>query len=710
MDINELFCNPPREYGVYPIIHDGIGDFQNTVSRLDDCGFAGVVGNIAYDERFPVNPKAWQDFEKGCRAFIQRGMKVWIYDEKGYPSGTAGGAVLERHPEYESTGLVCFTYWKTLTGVNRFRADIPSGKLFKAMLVPLTEGEALDITHTVNANNTLWFDIPEGAYRLVVFVQRRLFDATHAAHSYSEPRRYIDLFNPDATKSFLNTTHEKYREILADEFGKGIKAFFTDEPSLIGWNIPEGSYPLLTWSDLLPNAFYQRYGYEIEKALIAVFFEKGEDFIKRRCDFWELTADLLAENFFGEIQKWCHENNIRSSGHLLCEENLLDHIYCYGSYYRSAKRLDYPGIDQLESEPTALMDRNQIPIARLAASIADVYDLGETFTEASDHTSRHNNRQIPIEWLRASVNWHMALGINNITSYYSFDYFTKQQIQELNLYTARLGAILRQGKRHSRAAIIYPEYSMWAAFKPTERSRNQGQSELALRIQSSFARTSWELLNRQIDFDYIDEKELIGGEANSGKIKVINREYECLILPCMNVMSEQGVDSLCRFMDSGGKVIAVEDLPNISRDTGKSEQFYEKLYQYLRPGGNMILVSQGDFWKASNFLPRTIKLVPNSVNSLLTGFEGSLGNSKNEAISANILSHVRSLGNKLIVFLCNMGGSRYQGKLKVNGFNSAQAYDINTGDISSVPIQTNRGALEVDLDLAAYQARIFLFE
>ncbi len=709
MEWKQLFVDPPKEYGIYPIIHDGMEQYQNVIDYHQECGFAGTVANVSYRENYPNEQKAWDDFNTGCRKYFDRGMKVWIYDEKGYPSGTAGGAVLERHPEFEGLELMCFAYWKTLTGTAKYRADTPSGKLFKALLLPLEGGEAVDISETVNSYGTLHFTIPKGAYRLVVFVQRRLFDSTHAAHSYSEPRRYVDLFNPDATKAFLEVTHDKYAEILSDEFGKGVKAFFTDEPSLIGWNIPEASYPLLTWSERFPELFYQKYGYAIEKALIAVCLGNGPDVIKRRCDFWEFTADLVSENFFGIIRKWCHAHHIKSSGHMLCEEHLLEHISCYGSYYRCAKQLDYPGIDQLESEPAALMNRDQIPIARLAASFADVYDSGEAFTEASDHTSRHFNKQIPIEWVRASMNWHLAQGINNITSYYNFNYFSKQQIYDLNQYIARLGMILRQGKRDSKVAVLYPEYAMWAEFQPTERSHNQGQSVKAMQIQSTFAHTSWELLNRQIDFDYINENELCNGTIASGKLQVLTRQYECVVLPCAHVMSEKSIDCLCRFMNAGGKVIAVETLPEISRETGKKGEFLEQLLPYLKKDGGLLFALQRDFVKIAYALPRTIRLLPDSVECLMTGFEGAL-DVEREIVSPNILSHIRKDGDKMIVFLCNMGGNRYQGQFSVSGYQTVELADPLTGTVVPHSAIQQDDMLIVNLNLNAYQGMVYILQ
>ena len=61
----------------------------------------------------------------------------------------------------------------------------------------------------------------------------------------------------------------------------------------------------------------------------------------------------------------------------------------------------------------------------------------ESFTEFSDHTSRMENKQIGLDWIIASVNWHIALGVNNFTSYYNFAAFSKEQIQYLNTWYGR---------------------------------------------------------------------------------------------------------------------------------------------------------------------------------------------------------------------------------------------------------------------------------
>ena len=309
------FLEPDRRYAIYPIYHQGILRKAREVDALLDCGYAGVVGNLPYTERFPEDAAAWEQTAQAFRAFTSRGLHAWIYDEKGYPSGTAGGAVVDENPDFVAEGLYCYEYWKTLSGPCLYRADVPGDHLVAALLLPLDGEDPIDVTHTQDARGTLRIPVPEGAYHLFMMSRRRLFDGTHAAESYSEPRNYICLSDKAATEAFLRITYEGYARLLQEEFGKGILAFFTDEPSLISWNIRQAVYPIVPWHHTFPDLFQRRYGYSIALAVAAVVTRRGREVIRRRCDFWDFVADTVADGYFGTIQDWCHAHNIKFSGH-----------------------------------------------------------------------------------------------------------------------------------------------------------------------------------------------------------------------------------------------------------------------------------------------------------------------------------------------------------------------------------------------------------
>ena len=677
----ERFKNPDRRFGVYQIIHGGAADLSR-VDLYDRRGFAGVVGNIPYTYEFPDDEESWKKIETGLREYIRRGMHVWIYDEKGYPSGTAGGYVTENYPETVAKGLYCYYHWRIVSGPSSYRADVPGDRLWKALLIPIgsadtpnggdvpDDAEPIDVTDRLNENNVLYLNIPAGRYRLFMMSVRRLFDGTHATESYNEPRNYVSLSDRYATELFIKCTHENYKRLLGDEFGRGVRAVFTDEPSLISWNIRTAVFPILPWLDSYPNDFEARFGYPFYKACAAVIIGKGKDVISRRCDFWDFIADTVADNYFGVIQDWCRENGLKSSGHMLEEERLQAHIINYGSFFRAARRFDWPGIDQLGTVPSDLMDTDCIPIARFLASFADLNGEHEVFTEFSDHRVRENGQIAPISYYYASVNWHLAMGVNNFTSYYSWNGIGDEESAAFNRYTARSGWLLRQGVRDSRAAVFYPEAAMWASFTPTTERRARDWSEPTTKIDDAFAGSMWALLKAQIDCDCIDRKILTEAAVENGRLKYKDRSYAAIVMPCARVLERDAARKLIEANDAGVSVLFVEEVPAMLRETGRPSPETDEIARRVFDG-RMSLIPTGklpeSLGTALNSDCRSIELVPDD------GSDGSM-----------VLSHVRVTedGTK-IVFLTNMAESDFSGSVHIPGDpTEVLTADANTGKIA----------------------------
>ncbi len=705
----ESFISPDRMYGIYQIIHGGVAASPSSGAditgqgkppswdpdavdrrrdRFERCGFAGVVGNIPYGDNYPGDETEWLATEAGIRGYIKRGMKVWIYDEKGYPSGTAGGVVTEQNPEFVAKGLYCYEYWREISGPSKYRADTPGDRLVCALLLPLDGGEPVDVTHFLDEGGTLRLEVPHGRYHLLMMSERRLFDGTHAAESYSEPRNYISLSDRAAVEEFIKVTHEKYAKYLGDEFGHGIPAFFTDEPSLISWNIRTGVYPILPWHKSYPKAFEEKYGYSFFLAAATVITGRGPDKTRRRCDFWEFIGDTVAEGFFGTIQDWCRRHNIKSSGHMLAEERLQAHVYSYGSMYKCARLMDWPGIDQLNTEPGALMNQDLIPIARFLASFADVYGDGESFTEFSDHVTRMAGRTADKRWTYASVGWHIAQGINNFTSYYSFDGWTEDELREVNLYTTRCGQTMRRGSRVSTVAVLYPEAAIWNAYTPSTASNAIDHNPHTLRIDGIFARTSWELLKNHVDFDYLDEDALGESEIEDGRLRFRGREYSCIVLPGADVLRRATADKLALASKAGVGIVCVGCYPEIAREDGGALDFaglFERTPALCEADGSCSPVG----------LIETGLIKPNIIVS---------GNG-----ARNVLTHVRRDGGTTLVFACNMGFEPFAGEVTAHG-TAAEIADPLSGDITAAEGRTSGSDYTVPLNLEPCMSKIIAFK
>ena len=690
------FKNPDRRYAIYPIIHDNLGD-ETDFEFYRRCGFAGVVGNVRYTKmQFPNADSDWQRVSAGFRGIARHGMTSWIYDEEGYPSGSAGGYVTETYPEYIAQGLYCYDYWKVVDGPRIYRADVPGDQLWKALLLPVGGGDPIDVTHYLNQNNVLYIEVPEGNYHLFMMSIRRLFDGTHATESYSEPRNYISLSDVEATKAFIEVTHENYKKYLGDEFGKSILATFTDEPSLISWNIRAGVFPILPWHKKYPEEFKAKYGYDFHLACVAVVLRMGLDQVKRRCDFWEYIADTVADGFFATIQAWCHNNNLKSSGHMLEEEVLQAHVYNYGSFFRSMKKMDWPGIDQLETVPAYLMDDRKIPIARFIASFADLNGEHETFTEFSDHEVRMRGEFAPIEYYYQSVNWHHAMGINNFTSYYSWNRITDEQKLALNQYTSRAGFLLRKGVRDSKVAVFYPEAAMWDAYKPSTAVRAVDRSDRMMSLQNSFTKASWDLLHRQIDFDYIDREILVGADIKNGKLCFRDREYAAVVITCARVLEDRAFERLIQLAECGITVFCSHELPAISRETGAVSPCADRLKELAAAGKGVYFAD--DYREFGELLDRNLPAACRFVMA--------------ENPNSMLLSHVRiTEEGERIVFIANMAEDTFCGRVSFPGIYEAVCLaNCHNGDISAMEADCCENTTALMLTLRSGEGKFILLK
>ncbi|GAG78267.1 unnamed protein product, partial [marine sediment metagenome] len=191
----------------------------------------------------------------------KKGMLAYLYDEDRWPSGFTGGEIPRKGKSYCNQGL------------------------------ELTE------------KNGKW------TFRKVI--GKRLLQFNNET--------YVDTLNPGAIKSFIESTYEKYLEVIGKEFNKTIPGIFTDEPNCRTWrwngkaNIP--------WTDNLPEKFKEKYGYEISKYLPSLFLDLG-NYKKIRYHYWKLVTELFLGAYTKQIYKWCNQHKIAYTGHYNAEDTL----------------------------------------------------------------------------------------------------------------------------------------------------------------------------------------------------------------------------------------------------------------------------------------------------------------------------------------------------------------------------------------------------
>ena len=487
-----------------------------------DRGLGGVVCNVAFRD-YLRSEENWKTLTRGIEACRQLGMVVWLYDEEGYPSGAAGGLVLKENPALEAQALV-------------FDASRPDP-----------------------------------------FVVRPAYEHTHASNNYHAARRYINLIDDRAVRSFIAKTHEAYWRRLQPYFGSTIQAMFTDEPSLIAVNLgplPESvrktvrvvdpldpsvpPLPSVPWCYDLPQRYRQRYGEDLSAARRSLFGGDSAADRKVRRQFWALIADLAAERYFGAIEDWCARHKIASSGHSLWEEEVIHHPALEGSGLKVLGLMDIPGLDVLSSDPEAVIHSGWMTAA-LPSSAAVLTGRRRVMTEVSDFVEKMGGRgPASLAEMQATAAWQAAWGVTEFTLYYSIPDRPADEYRAYCSFVGRLNAILKPARLDPQVLLYYPVYDLWAEYVPVAGPLHLGsQSPRAQRIVRSFEQLGQTLQRNQVPFALIDHERLASARVeNDGSLAIHGHRFRSLLLPADVELPPLAARVVDQWRQTGGRVLA----------------------------------------------------------------------------------------------------------------------------------------------------------
>jgi len=570
----ERFAQPPAEARILKIIHnwpDPPEAQDQLIRRLRTQGFGGVVCNVSFDQYLESDAK-WRAFARAVDEAKKAGWALWLYDERGYPSGNAGGITLRDHPDWEARGLLAAD---TETQGGPVTLELAPGRLVLAGVFPVRDGnidmtQKVDLATVVHEGRLNWH-APAGHWRVMAVTEDRLYEGTHAEGNLHAKIPYVNLLMPEPTARFVEVTYGGYAQHLGDDLGKYFMATFTDEPSLMSLFLRPMPYRPLPWAPNLPTEFRKRRGYALDAALLpALVADAGSAGAKIRYDFWQTVGELVSENYFGQIQTRCGRYHVPSGGHLLAEEGVVGHVPLYGDFFRCIRRLDAPSIDCLTSVPA------EVPwfIARLLSSAAELEGRPLVMSETSDHSQCYRpagdqrpRRVVTEAEIRGTCNREIVAGINCITSYYSFTDLSDEQLRRLNEWVGRCCTALRGGHQVADIAVLYPTESLWTRFVPSRHWTREAAA--AARVESLYRTAAESLFASQRDFTFIDSRALREATVESSTPTrsgaaglVLGRlRWRVVVLPGVDTLPLEAWENLAKFVRQGGAVIALGALP-----------------------------------------------------------------------------------------------------------------------------------------------------
>ena len=341
-----------------------------------------------------LGPKWWHDLDIILDEARRRKMKVWILDDRHYPTGSAAGAVktapLKLHKQYLACNMVdvCGPCRGVRLDMSKLAATpgnpmdpqppaydddcllaVVAARLDGAIdqslnhadkVVFLAKGPGNDFPIKASGNDFptkeagndfLIWDVPEGMWRVFVFY------TTHNGGKTED----INLVDPASCKILLDTVYEAHYARYAHEFGKTIAGFFSDEPGL--GNIVENSQGCivgkvrmpLPWSGPLETALKEMWGDEYYVNLPALWCDTGtpRETASIREEFMNALTDFVKNSFSEQIGDWCRNHGVEYIGHIIEDNNASEGLGAsVGHYFRGLWGQDMAGLDDIGAQIT----------------------------------------------------------------------------------------------------------------------------------------------------------------------------------------------------------------------------------------------------------------------------------------------------------------------------------------------------------------------
>ena len=473
----------------------------------------------------------------------KRNMKVVLYDEAMYPSGSAHGLVVKENPEYatralrmeEGSSLPKLEEGETLLAIVTGRQS-EDGLLEAHTLREISEDEL-----PVEAQNLTFF--------LIETYSRGTIRGMHIGEDDLEKDApaSADLLNPQAMESFIRITYDRYYEVLNSYFGNTVIGMFTDEPCVLGrCHRPD----VQAWTVGLGEEWKQSGGRLAELPLLwresdGTYYEE----VRRR--YRTMVYKRLCESYYRQLSSWCEKHDIALTGH--------------------PENSDDMGVLQYFHIPGQDVVWRWVAPENESRIVGNHSTMGKCSSDAARHYGRRRNSNecfgccspAPYHWSFTAddMKWYMDwLFVRGVNLLYPHAFFYSIDGEE------------RFGERPPDVGpnnLFWPHYEKFADYvKRMCWLMTDSYNTTPIAILGEEAHLPWEpakeLFEKQIEFNYLEDNLLLSDKCHilDGTIQIEKQSYRVLLADSRVVDQKMEVKKrLDHFVETGGRVI-LWDLEN----------------------------------------------------------------------------------------------------------------------------------------------------
>lgn len=550
---NEYYA-PANAYRMNWLSYGFNSTYSAQVDMLLEQGYGGIVSNVNFNQQYLKDEKEFELLLRTYQYAKDKDMTLWIYDEYQWPSGSAYGQVLDTNAAWRATGIEHIQLTPDSAKSTYTLRDQYDIALMLATVK--ADGKTWTLDHD---GTSLSFDLTgeiDGACVLDLYVlrynDRHVEDRTDFNTLY-----HVDTLRPDSVARFIELTHQHYKDAFGADFSI-VDAFFTDEPSQ--GNRDQENY--IVWTEGLEHKFKDTYGYDLELPLL--FEGNTEQAQRMRIHYYTLVASLFKTSYIDQISAWCEQNGTVSSGHLLFEENMNDHVETYGGdFMQIIGGMTMPGVDILWVHPNQLLSQcfvgNHLGV-RFVVSAAR--NAGKTDVMIEYNPSAVSTGDFENDKMGASIGGITLTRLFGTTVYNVINPqkdYTIEQINALNTYVGRLNTLLDGTTEAGDLALFYPIATVQALHNADDvHSSAFGNGTDAVKLNDNYTSLCLELLQKQILYSIIDDQSICAATVTAdGRLVIGNGSYRTLVLAYGEYISGPAAEKLAEFKAAGGTVVFV---------------------------------------------------------------------------------------------------------------------------------------------------------
>jgi hypothetical protein len=493
----------------------------------------------------------------------KQGLTLWLYDEYGFPSGTAGdingdgvGRFRRKYPQHamkrlDKTEYVCKQGVMLDVAVPSFDFVVNDGayspQLMAAVALDTVTHKRLNLSKFIKDGRLRWSP-PAGNWKTLLFT---CVDAG---------RTIVDYMSPEAVNLYIGMTHDEYYRRFGEAFGNTITGTFFDEPTLY---YADGR----PWTPDFNRQFRKKYGFSPDLLYPALWYDIGETTAEARNYLFAMRSELYAVGYPKLTTDWSLRHGVRATGHQDNEE-IVNCVGTSGDFMKCFKYQDIPGIDKIGGarpaekfyklvSSAATIWRHPLVMSETYGAMGNI-SWAQIFGIAMDQYVKGINLLIP------HAVWYNTQKVTFLPELSLRNPLYADSLNAMTDYLARLNSLMQNdGLWQGDVAVLYPIHALQSGHYfdgPLDPYRGgviiEGQNYVEVGVELS-DRLGCDFLF--LHPETLDEQCVV----KNGTLRLNgNITFSTIILPASATVSLSNIQKISRFAKQGGKVIIVGDKPS----------------------------------------------------------------------------------------------------------------------------------------------------